>query len=380
MVRKQNTKRKGTEFSPSNIHCVDLFCGAGGLTKGLMAAGVRVTAGVDLDEACRYPYEANNDGAKFHSSDVSKLKASVLQSLFGEGTTRILAGCAPCQPFSSYAQRYETKGTPRWGLLDHFARLVKGVVPDVVTMENVPTVTKHKVFDDFLAELRRLGYQVSHSVVDSAAYGLPQRRRRLVLLASRLGPIDLREPNEEIQATVRDALEELPELSHGQSHPEDPLHAASKLSPLNLRRIKASVPGGSWRDWPEELVAACHKKDTGRSYPGVYGRMEWDKPSPTLTTQFFGFGNGRFGHPEQDRGLSLREGAILQGFPSDYRFVEDGKRVQFKALGRLIGNAVPVELGRVIGESILDHLKERFESEPVKRRPRCSKQKDKPAS
>jgi len=359
---------------------VDLFCGAGGLTKGLMAAGVRVTAGVDLDEACRYPYEANNDGAKFHSSDVSKLKASVLQSLFGEGTTRILAGCAPCQPFSSYAQRYETKGTPRWGLLDHFARLVKGVVPDVVTMENVPTVTKHKVFDDFLAELRRLGYQVSHSVVDSAAYGLPQRRRRLVLLASRLGPIDLREPNEEIQATVRDALEELPELSHGQSHPEDPLHAASKLSPLNLRRIKASVPGGSWRDWPEELVAACHKKDTGRSYPGVYGRMEWDKPSPTLTTQFFGFGNGRFGHPEQDRGLSLREGAILQGFPSDYRFVEDGKRVQFKALGRLIGNAVPVELGRVIGESILDHLKERFESEPVKRRPRCSKQKDKPAS
>lgn len=128
------------------------------------------------------------------------------------------------------------------------------------------------------------------------------------------------------------------------------------------------MPGGTWRDWPEELVADCHKRKTGRGYSGVYGRMEWGEPSPTVTTQFYGFGNGRFGHPEQDRGLSLREGAILQGFPSDYSFVPDGERVRVKALGRLIGNAVPVELGRVIGESILDHLKKKPSTSKEKER------------
>lgn len=134
------------------------------------------------------------------------------------------------------------------------------------------------------------------------------------------------------------------------------LHAASKLSDLNLERIRASRPGGTWRDWPEHLVADCHRRETGRTYPGVYGRMEWDEPAPTLTTQFYGFGNGRFGHPEQDRAISLREGAILQGFPKSYSFLPDGAPVHFKTLGRMIGNAVPVTLGEVIGRSIAAHL------------------------
>lgn len=359
MAKNRSAARssRGTRRHPSNVVCVDLFCGAGGLTHGLIAAGLPVAAGVDLDEACRHPYESNNAGATFYARDVAKLKPAEVRSWFGSASTRVLAGCAPCQPFSSYSNRYETKGTERWSLLNHFARLVKAVRPDIVTMENVPTVTKHEVFDDFVATLGRLGYHVAHSVVDSSEYGLPQRRRRLVLLASLYGELKIREPAASEPATVRDVLSDLPRLEHGQSHPEDSLHTSSRLSNLNLERIRASVPGGTWRDWPEELVAACHKRDTGRSYPGVYGRMEWDEPSPTVTTQFYGFGNGRFGHPDQDRGLSLREGAILQGFPGDYSFVPDGERVQFKALGRLIGNAVPVELGRVIGESILDHLK-----------------------
>ncbi len=349
---------------------VDLFCGAGGLTHGLIAAGVPMAAGVDLDEACRHPYESNNAGATFYARDVAKLKPTEVSSWFGSASTRVLAGCAPCQPFSSYSNRYQTKGTERWSLLNHFARLVKAVRPDIVTMENVPTVTKHEVFDGFVATLRRLGYHVAHWVVDSAEYGLPQRRRRLVLLASLYGEIEIREPAASEPATVRDVLSDLPSLEHGQSHPEDPLHTSSRLSDLNLKRIKASVPGGTWRDWPEELVAACHRRDTGRSYPGVYGRMEWDEPSPTVTTQFYGFGNGRFGHPEQDRGLSLREGAILQGFPGDYSFVEDGERIHFKALGRLIGNAVPVDLGKMIGSSILDHLAEHQSSSKTSRRRR----------
>lgn len=335
---------------------MDLFCGAGGLTHGLVAAGVPVVAGVDLDKACQHPYEANNSGAAFYERDVANLKAREVASWFGSAAVRVLAGCAPCQPFSSYAQRYETKGTERWGLLGHFAKLVKDIKPDIVTMENVPTVTKHEVFDEFVRTLKKEDYDVWFQVVDSANYGLPQRRRRTVLLASLHGPIKLREPDASPPKTVRDALDGLPPIGHGASHRADPLHTTSRLSPLNLKRIQASRPGGSWRDWPARLVAECHRRDTGRSYPGVYGRMDWDEPAPTLTTQFYGFGSGRFGHPEQDRALSLREGAILQGFPESYSFVPEGQRVPLKVLGRLIGNAVPVDLGRVIGESILEHL------------------------
>ncbi len=338
------------------VACVDLFCGAGGLTHGLAEVGLGVVAGVDLDVACRHPYEANNAGASFHPRDVAKLDAKEVESWFGRAEVRVLAGCAPCQPFSSYAQRYETKGTERWGLLNHFARLVKEVRPDLVTMENVPTVTKHEVFDDFVATLRRLGYHVSYDVVDSARFGLPQRRRRTVLLASLTGPVQLPDTESPTVSTVRSALSGLAKLQHGSSDPRDPLHTASHLSALNLSRIKASRPGGTWRDWPKHLVADCHRRETGRSYPGVYGRMTWDEPAPTLTTQFYGFGNGRFGHPDQDRALSLREGAILQGFPASYSFMPEKRPVQFKMLGRLIGNAVPVDLGRAIGLSILRHL------------------------
>lgn len=344
-------------ISASNdIACVDLFCGAGGLTHGLLNAGIPVVAGVDLDQACRHPYECNNNGARFHKRDIADLDGTEISSWFGTASTRILAGCAPCQPFSSYAQRYETKGSERWSLLNHFGRLVRQVQPDIVTMENVPTVTKHDIFNDFVLTLNEHGYEVWHMVIDSSKYGLPQRRRRTVLLASRRGPIQLKQSNPSIQKTVFEALSDLPPIQHGESDVNDPLHTASRLSPLNLKRIKASRPGGSWRDWPENLVAQCHQRASGKTYPGVYGRMQWDEPAPTLTTQFYGFGNGRFGHPEQDRALSLREGAILQGFPRNYSFVSEGERVQFKILGRLIGNAVPVELGRVIGESILEHL------------------------
>jgi DNA (cytosine-5)-methyltransferase 1 len=346
-----------TEHPAQDVVCVDLFCGAGGLTHGLIGAGLRVVAGVDSDQACEHPYTANHEEVAFHKHDIAKVKASQVEKWFGDASIRVLAGCAPCQPFSSYSQRYETVGTERWGLLSHFARLVGDIVPDIVTMENVPSVTKHRVFDDFVAKLESLGYEVWYDVVDCADYGLPQRRRRTVLLASLHGPIRLRDPKTSDIRPVEHVLKGLPILRHGGVDKDDPLHTASRLSPLNLERMKASKPGGSWRDWPKHLIAECHRKESGKSYPGVYGRMKWDKPAPTLTTQFYGFGSGRFGHPTQARGLSLREGAILQGFPRDYSFVPAGKRIHFKVLGRLIGNAVPVELGRAIGNSIIDHVR-----------------------
>jgi len=344
--------------SSESIACVDLFCGAGGLTHGLIKAGIPVVAGVDFDEACEHPYTANHQGIAFHKCDVASLTASQVQTWYGDASIRVLAGCAPCQPFSTYSQRYDTVGTDRWGLLNHFARLVAELMPDIVTMENVPTVVQHKVFADFVRTLESLHYKVWFGRVDCAEYGLPQRRHRTVLLASLRGEIRLRKPGAEVAKTVEDVLKGLPVLRHGRSDPNDQLHTASGLSPLNYERIKASKPGGTWRDWPKRLVAKCHTKATGKSYPGVYGRMMWGEPAPTLTTQFYGFGSGRFGHPSQARGLSLREGAILQGFPRDYSFVPDSEPIRFKVLGRLIGNAVPVDLGLVIGQSIVEHVKQ----------------------
>jgi site-specific DNA-cytosine methylase len=142
----------------------------------------------------------------------------------------------------------------------------------------------------------------------------------------------------------------------GEVDPEDALHQSASLSEKNMRRIKSSKPGGTWRDWSKTLVADCHKKETGKSYPSVYGRMSWDAPAPTMTTQFFGFGNGRFGHPVQDRAISFREGAILQSFPTDYQFIPPDTEICKRAIGRLIGNAVPVAIGELIGASLYHHL------------------------
>ena len=344
------------ELDMPGISCVDLFCGAGGLTHGFVLEGLPVVAGIDLDPACRYPYERNNK-SKFFERDISKFGGDELTALFGGADLTVLAGCAPCQPFSNYAQRYESDGKDgKWGLLYHFARLAEEAAPDVITMENVPTVARHTVFQDFVQRLKDLGYEVWCDVVDSSQYGVPQSRRRMVLLASKHGPIKLVAPTDSTVKTVRDVIGRLRPLYAGEVAPRDRLHATATLSAKNMQRIRVSKPGGTWRDWPEHLVADCHKADTGRTYPAVYGRMEWDKPSPTMTTQCYAFGSGRFGHPTQDRAISLREAALLQSFPRDYDFLPKGAEINFTALGRLIGNAVPVELGRAIARSISGHL------------------------
>ena len=338
---------------------IDLFCGIGGLTKGLSLAGVDVTAGFDIDESCRFAYEVNNN-AVFIWEDVTNIQAQTINQLYPENTVRALVGCAPCQPFSRYSSRYRKEGhrDDKWRLLYSFERLVREVLPDIVSMENVPNLVNEEVFNDFVNTLEELDYFVDYGVVYCPDYGVPQHRKRLVLLASRLGEIHLIPPmyDKNNYLTVRDAIGHLPPIAAGEVCEEDLLHRSSALSNINIRRIRQSVPGGSWRDWDDDLKLNCHKKTSGRTFPSVYGRMEWDKPSPTITTQFYGYGNGRFGHPEQDRAISLREGAILQSFPDDYIFVDDEHPAQKRELGTHIGNAVPVELGRAIGISIQRHL------------------------
>lgn len=339
----------------AKISCVDLFCGAGGLTHGFVLEGLPVVAGIDMDPACRFPYETNNQ-ALFIERDISTITKKELLSLFGDADVRVLAGCAPCQPFSNYSNRYSLEGNGKWGLLYEFARLAEATNPHIITMENVPTVAKHVVFHDFVDTLKRLNYHVWYGIINSSLYGVPQARRRMVLLASKLGKIEIVPPTHIKPRTVREAIGSLSALKAGESAPQDKLHVSSSLSEKNLQRIKVSMPGGTWRDWPKHLVANCHRESTGQTYPSVYGRMEWDKPAPTMTTQCFGFGNGRFGHPEQDRAISLREAAILQSFPSNYAFIPDEGEVHMRVLGRLIGNAVPVDLGRAIARSINRHL------------------------
>lgn len=338
------------------IRCVDLFCGLGGLTHGLIRGGVRVVAGIDIDVKCRFAYEQNNN-AIFIEQDILKLSGDQLRALWAGGTHTLLAGCAPCQPFSTYSRKgRQSRVDTKWGLVAEFGRLVRETQPDFVTMENVPQLADHKVFSAFLSSL--LGYHVWHEVIECARYCVPQTRKRLVLLASRLGPIALDPPPVLYgagRATVREAISHLTPLAAGESCPRDSLHTACRLSSMNLRRIRASRPGGTWRDWKPGLVAACHRKGSGGTYPSVYGRMEWDAPAPTITTQCFGYGNGRFGHPEQDRAITLREAAILQTFPDSYQFLPNGEPVRFSVLGRLIGNAVPVRLGEVIAETLVRH-------------------------
>ncbi len=370
------------------IEAIDLFCGAGGLTRGLLDAGIEVKAGFDVEASCKYAYETNNAGAKFFAQDVGTVTSDQLNKIWSKNkkTIRLLAGCAPCQPFSSAANAVRLKdktkkskeaadeaadakattndtdrpvGDPRYYLLNEFTRLIRECQPHLVTMENVPKVQSHAPFLNFVNTLKDLGYKVWYKSVACEKLGVPQTRRRLVLLASRIGdaPTELVQP--EPYSEGKDAgevLSKLTPLKAGEADPKDKIHFARNLSPINLQRIRASTPGGTWRDWPEELRSPCHAKDTGASFSAVYARMRADRASPTMTTQFFNFGAGRFGHPTQDRALTPREAALLQSFPKDYDFVGGQEDVYMHTLGKMIGNAVPPKLGEAIGKTFLNHV------------------------
>jgi len=333
---------------------VDLFCGAGGLTYGLRKAGIFMVAGIDLDPACEYPFVQNN-GAFFIEEDIRRLSADNLAKLYPDGAIRLLAGCAPCQPFSPFRRGTDNSDDAKWGLLRELSRLVKEVSPELVTMENVAGLASQSVFAEFLKTLDKLGYDTDWESVYCPRFGVPQHRRRLVVLASLLGPVKI--PRGRLTPdrfkTVRDAIGSLRPLTAGGIDPRDALHRARSVTEVNLRRLLASRPGGSWEEWPAELRAACHKRKSGQTYKSVYARMSWDEPAPTITTQAYNFGTGRFGHPEQDRSISLREAAVLQSFPRRYRFVRTDEEISLARLGRLIGNAVPPQLGYYIGKELV---------------------------
>ena len=335
----------------------DFFCGAGGLTRGLIDAGIEVIAGYDSDEKCRSTYEHNNPGTTFVHEDIRSVSsADILLRLQSHETADnvLFAACAPCQPFSSQRKRYTKSQNAR--LLNAFSRLVESVQPAFVLIENVPGMARVQGFSTYRRFLKTLslnGYRYDSRVLDAKHFGVPQNRRRLVLMASKKGSITLPTPifgkNLRPFMTVRETINRFPQINAGEAHPEVPNHVAASVSPLNLMRLRNTPhDGGDRRAWPQSIWLNCHK-GTYSGHTDVYGRLYWDRPAPTLTGRCNSLSNGRYGHPDQDRAISLREAASLQSFPGDYIFFGSNNHIAMQ-----IGNAVPVRLAQQLGEHILN--------------------------
>ena len=359
--------QKSKKISFKDFSIIDLFCGIGGLTHGLVKEGFQIDAGIDFDKSCQYAFEKNNNSIFLHK-DITKLSGGELLSLYKNNKRRILVGCAPCQPFSIYNSRNSNKtkskkSDEKWNLLYSFSKLIHETEPEIISMENVPLLVKFKegkIFNDFLFQLESKGYKVSWYIVNAQDYGVPQRRKRLILFGSKHGEINLVDKtiSDENFITVKQAIGHLPPIEDGIAHPDDPLHRARKLSDINKKRIRATKEGGFWRDWDKSLWLECHKKESGRTFRSVYGRMKWNDVAPTLTTYCTGLGNGRFGHPEQDRAITLREAAIIQNFPEHYKLIDPNVAFSSPTIARQIGNAVPVGLGIAIAKSIKNHIEQ----------------------
>jgi DNA (cytosine-5)-methyltransferase 1 len=346
------------------MRAIDFFCGAGGLTRGLLDAGLKVIAGFDADGRCKETYERNNPGTRFFQADICRLTAANVWTVAGTCRTGdlLLVGCAPCQPFSQY-RNGKSGGAPlgtdhqnhQATLLGAFARLVEAIRPGQVLIENVPGLTRVRGFSTyrrFLQMLYSADYSVAEEVLDAKHFGVPQNRRRYVLIAIRGRAASLPKKRFGLGVgaylTVRHAIAHYPPIRAGEAHPLIPNHRASAISPLNLSRL-ACTPhdGGDRRAWPGELVLDCHRNNHN-GHTDVYGRMAWDKPAPTLTARCHSISNGRYGHPEQDRAISLREAASLQTFRDSYVFYGSNEHIAAQ-----IGNAVPVRFAEVLGRHIV---------------------------
>ena len=256
------------------LNVVDLFCGAGGLSYGLKLADLNILSGYDNNPDCVYPFE-RNVGSPCHVRDINKVDGSEIIKLFPKRGIKILAGCAPCQPFSSLSNKNkERTKDEKWALLEQFSRLIREVQPDIVTMENVPKLRKEQPFADFCSNLDSLDYQISGGdVIRCEGYGVPQKRRRLVLLASRFGELNMIKETHTERAflTVADTIRPLEPLRAGEYSKTDLLHRCQSLSEMNLNRIRASEPGGTWKEWPLKLRLKCHDTIEGKKY-----MVEWN--------------------------------------------------------------------------------------------------------
>ena len=347
------------------VKVFDFFSGCGGASRGFQDAGMEVVFALDWNADAERTFRQNFPSATFKAGDIRQIEENAVRKLVDRERPHpvLFCGCAPCQPFS---RQNTTRPRPdedeRVPLLLEFLRFIRKCEPDIVFVENVPGIQDvspdSEPLSAFLQGLEDAGYsKPAYASVPMKRYGVPQGRRRFLLLASHHGPVGL--PPETHGpgtanrkfATVRDWIGDLPEIRAGQTHPKISNHRAAGLSVLNLKRIRATPEGGGNRDWPDALRLACHQDATG--YSDVYGRMSWDQPASGLTTRCISYSNGRFGHPDQDRAISVREAACLQTFPMDFCFSGS-----LSSMARQIGNAVPVRLTTVVGRHVKRHLAE----------------------
>ncbi len=342
----------------ADVVLADFFSGCGGTSLGFAHAGIAPELAIDWEPDAAATFRLNFPKTAVVERDIRDLEADEVQAalpLSGR-QIRLFAGCAPCQPFAGH-RHAPTNGDGRSFLLLEFLRFVESLNPELIFVENVPGMQRLTASQGPLAEFVDEISKTHHVVCDtitSADYGVPQTRRRFVLLASRLGPIDMPAPThgpgaERPHPTVRDWIGDLPPIAAGQEDADVSSHRAMGLSSLNLSRIRATPEGGDRRDWPARLWPDCHRGGFD-GHTDVYGRLSWDKAAPTLTTKCISYSNGRFGHPDQDRALSVREAARLQTFPTEFRFFGS-----LASQARQIGNAVPVALARRFGHHLMEH-------------------------
>jgi len=336
---------------------IDLFCGAGGLTQGLKQAGFNVVGAVEFHPTYAESFKLNHPKTNLKLSDITKIDPIEWAKEIGlkQGELDLLAGCPPCQGYSTIGTRNRgKKNDPRNELVYEVLRFAIALKPKTIMMENVPALANDARLQSLREQLEELGYKIDVKVLKMTHYGVPQNRRRMIMLGSRYDDIEVvkQEMDARKMRTVRDAISVLPPASADLI--DDPLHIADeKRRSDKVKKLISLVPknGGSRTDLPEEYQLECHKRTTG--FRDVYGRMAWDQPSPTITGGCNNPSKGRFLHPEENRVITLREAALLQTFPKDYKFsFKSGKG----GVAMMIGNALPPTFIEFHARSLRGHL------------------------
>ena len=339
----------------NSLIAVDFFCGAGGVTCGFRSAGIDVIAGIDIDNNCKETYEKNNAGAKFLHADIAKLQPETLQKKFAiyqNSDNLILIGCSPCQ-YYTLINTVKEKSAKGKMLLDEFKRFVEYFKPGYVFIENVPGIDKktESPLSKFKTMLSDMGYIFDEAIINATDYHVPQSRKRYVLMATRLHTSIKVPPPVGKKISVKDTIADFPKITAGCEDKTKVQHWSAKLKEINIKRLQKTPSDGgtrmAWKD-DDELQLKCYRGKDG-NFKDVYGRLFWDLPAPTITTKFVSISNGRFAHPEQNRGLSLREGACLQSFPIGYIFHSNS----IAKIAKMIGNAVPPNMAKEIGKALL---------------------------